>query len=105
MKVTCPHCAANYNIDDRRIPSSGLNVKCPKCSAAFPVKREAEPPPPPPADDQPFSFGQQPGAVPLPAPENPFAAPPPADDQPFSFGQQPASVPLPAPDNPFAQGP
>ena len=26
MKVACPHCSAAYNIDDRRIPATGLNV-------------------------------------------------------------------------------
>ena len=31
MKVACPHCSAEYNIDDRRIAPAGINVKCPKC--------------------------------------------------------------------------
>jgi predicted Zn finger-like uncharacterized protein len=29
MKVACPHCSVAYNIDDRRVPSRGVNVRCP----------------------------------------------------------------------------
>ncbi|HSM93468.1 MAG TPA: zinc-ribbon domain-containing protein, partial [Anaeromyxobacteraceae bacterium] len=128
MKVTCPHCGALYSIDDRRIPATGLNVKCPKCAAAFPVRREAAPPAPP-AEE--LSFGAPQGAIPLPAPENPFAPPPPAavednpfalpppavEDnpfalpppasagEPFAFEEVQGSIPLPAPENPFALPP
>lgn len=59
MKVACPHCHAAYNVDDRRIPASGLNVRCTKCRNAFPVR----------APD-----GGQAGAVPLPAPASATAA-------------------------------
>ncbi len=38
MKVACPHCSAAYNVDDRRIPAAGLNVRCPKCQSTFPVR-------------------------------------------------------------------
>lgn len=63
MRITCPSCQASYNIDDRRLPAAGLNVRCPKCQNAFPVK----PPPPVPA-----------AAVPLPvAAAAPAAASPP----------------------------
>lgn len=59
MRVTCPTCHAEYKIDERRVPPGGLNVRCPKCQGAFPVR-------PP-----------QGSGVPLPVPESvpPFAAP------------------------------
>ena len=108
MKVNCPHCGANYNIDDRRIPASGLNVKCPKCTATFPVRREAAAPPPPPAVE-PMAFERHAGSIPLPAPENPFAMPPPAPEEnpcampPPAPEENPFAMPLPAlEDNPFA---
>ncbi|MGB8933398.1 MAG: zinc-ribbon domain-containing protein, partial [Anaeromyxobacteraceae bacterium] len=105
MKVNCPHCRANYEIDDRRIPASGLNVKCPKCAKSFPVRREPEPPPPPPVEE-PFSFDPQEGSIPLPAPENPFALPPPEFvEEPFAFEGPQGSIALPPPENPFALPP
>jgi predicted Zn finger-like uncharacterized protein len=41
MKVSCPSCGTNYNIDDKRIPSGGAKLKCAKCQSTFPIKREA----------------------------------------------------------------
>ena len=41
MRVGCPHCHAAYNIDDRRVPATGLNVRCPKCRDTFPVRPAA----------------------------------------------------------------
>src|SRR6266540_1396473 len=80
MKVACPHCSAAYDIDDRRLPAGGLNVRCPKCREAFPVTKDAAP----------IAGG---GAVPLPAPAG--AAQPP-DASPFAMPFA-APVPLPAP--------
>lgn len=38
MKVTCPSCRTNYNIDDKRIPAGGAKLKCAKCQTTFPIK-------------------------------------------------------------------
>ncbi len=32
MKVSCQKCGARFKIDDSKIPSQGLKMKCPKCS-------------------------------------------------------------------------
>jgi predicted Zn finger-like uncharacterized protein len=112
MKVACPHCHASYNLDDRRIPDKGLNVRCPKCRDTFPVRREqaatadgAVPlPAPPPA----AAAAQRPpeGAVPLPGSSAPrpsvIAPPPPAPAvPPAPFDLEPPGaagpVELPAP--------
>jgi predicted Zn finger-like uncharacterized protein len=56
MKITCESCSAQYDLDDNRIPPSGLTMKCPACLHSFTVKKGApaaaglpQPPPPPPA--------------------------------------------------------
>ncbi|HVE86956.1 MAG TPA: zinc-ribbon domain-containing protein, partial [Myxococcales bacterium] len=40
MKVSCPSCGTNYNIDDKRIPPGGAKLKCAKCQSTFPIKRD-----------------------------------------------------------------
>ncbi len=37
MQVACPSCAAEYPVDERRLPASGLKMRCPKCGARFHV--------------------------------------------------------------------
>lgn len=37
FKVECPGCNAPYQVDERRVPSSGLKMRCPKCGASFQV--------------------------------------------------------------------
>src|SRR5689334_12337249 len=68
MKVSCPSCQTNYNIDDKRIPPGGAKLKCARCQNTFPIKAEEPVSAPPPA----------PAAIPLPgaaAPQpDPYAA-------------------------------
>ena len=37
MKIVCPHCNTNYQIDDSKIPEKGLLVKCSVCQNKFRV--------------------------------------------------------------------
>src|SRR5690242_3242752 len=39
FKVECPGCNAPYQVDERRVPSSGLKMRCPKCGASFQVEQ------------------------------------------------------------------
>jgi len=39
VKISCPNCSAAYELDDARVPPSGLNIKCPKCKNPFTVHR------------------------------------------------------------------
>jgi predicted Zn finger-like uncharacterized protein len=110
MKVACPHCTVAYTIDDRRIPASGLNVRCPKCRQTFPVRKEPEATPPveaaiplpAPAAPEPIapppprvSFG---GAVPLPPPAYDAVARPATQEAAFAPPRATGAIPLPAPD-------
>ncbi|NUP13460.1 MAG: tetratricopeptide repeat protein [Polyangiaceae bacterium] len=66
VKVECHGCSAPYQIDERRIPPSGLKMRCPKCGTGLLVTRPGEegaaappeaprppkPPPPRPAPPQ-----------------------------------------------------
>ncbi|MEO7032202.1 MAG: tetratricopeptide repeat protein [Polyangiaceae bacterium] len=42
FKVECPGCKAPYQVDERRIPSSGLKMRCPKCGTSFKVDPPSE---------------------------------------------------------------
>src|SRR6478609_6848486 len=42
FKVECPGCKAPYQVDERRIPGSGLKMRCPKCGTSFKVDPPAE---------------------------------------------------------------
>ncbi len=37
MQVACPSCSAEYPVDERRLPASGLKMRCPKCGSRFHV--------------------------------------------------------------------
>ncbi len=109
MTLACPSCGSEYNLDDSRIPASGMPLRCPKCGTTFQVTRQgvvaapakpvplpglggARPPPPPPPSVPPQQTGH---AVPLPAAGRPAsgvaAAPPP----PVRQQQAGTAVPLP----------
>ena len=42
MKIVCPHCSTNYQIDDSKVPEKGLPVKCSVCGNKFRVFRNSE---------------------------------------------------------------
>ncbi|MGH7439523.1 MAG: zinc-ribbon domain-containing protein, partial [Polyangiaceae bacterium] len=35
LKVECDSCKASYPIDERRVPPTGLKMRCPKCGHSF----------------------------------------------------------------------
>ena len=37
IKIQCPSCAASYELDEKRMPSVGLNMRCPQCTEVFRV--------------------------------------------------------------------
>lgn len=74
MRLTCPNCAAQYEVDDRVIPSAGRDVQCSNCGHAWfqpPAGADlAQAPQPEP--DLPF----EPAAAPLPEADEPQEAEP-----------------------------
>ncbi len=42
FKVECPGCNAPYQVDERRVPATGLKMRCPKCGTSFKVDAPAE---------------------------------------------------------------
>ena len=90
MKVSCPSCQTNYNIDDKRIPPGGAKLKCARCQTSFPIKVDA------------VSAPAQAAAIPLPgaAPQSaaiplPGAAPQSAAIPLPGAAPQSAAIPLP----------
>src|SRR4249920_2748597 len=65
LKIECESCKAPYQIDERRIPPTGLKMRCPRCGHSFVVKNPSAPAAPPPA------------AAPAPPPPAPAVAMPP----------------------------
>jgi predicted Zn finger-like uncharacterized protein len=37
IKVACLSCSAPYDLDERRLPATGLRMRCPKCGTSFQV--------------------------------------------------------------------
>ena len=37
IKVACISCQAPYDLDERRLPATGLKMRCPKCGTSFQV--------------------------------------------------------------------
>ncbi|ATB31741.1 tetratricopeptide repeat protein [Melittangium boletus] len=64
MKVSCPSCQTNYNIDDKRIPPGGAKLKCARCQNTFPIK---------PDESASAPAAAAPAAIPLPGPARPQA--------------------------------
>ncbi|WNG39081.1 tetratricopeptide repeat protein [Archangium violaceum] len=74
MKVSCPSCQTNYNIDDKRIPPGGAKLKCARCQNTFPI-RPAETVSTPAAVPLPGTAAPHSAAVPLPGATAPQADP------------------------------
>jgi predicted Zn finger-like uncharacterized protein len=88
MNVACPSCKTRYQVDDARVPPTGVTIRCPKCSHSFLAKRPDAPGAPPRAATT---------AVPLPG-SAPVRPPPPqatAPQAPAAAPQQGQAVPLP----------
>ena len=40
IRVSCPSCNASYDVDENRLPATGLRMRCPKCAESFQVHRD-----------------------------------------------------------------
>src|SRR5262245_61706497 len=44
LRVQCEQCKAPYQVDERRVPTNGLKMRCPKCGHTFTGKVDATAP-------------------------------------------------------------
>jgi predicted Zn finger-like uncharacterized protein len=97
MKVSCPSCQTNYNIDDKRIPPGGAKLKCARCQTTFPIKPGSEGMATPVAIPLPGAAAPAPqAAIPLPGAAAPAPAPQAAIPLPGAAAPAPqAAIPLP----------
>ncbi|EYF03927.1 tetratricopeptide repeat protein [Chondromyces apiculatus] len=110
VKVECDGCKSPYQVDERRIPPTGLKMRCPKCGKSLLVSKPgAEPAPaaaPAGGDEADLpAIAPRKGVAPRPAAAAPSAepqrkAPPPRR----GFGEIDLQVDLPSPDEPGALG-
>lgn len=47
MIVECDHCHTRYNVDEKKVPATGVKVRCQKCQHVLFIQREPAPPPEP----------------------------------------------------------
>src|SRR5438105_11260696 len=40
LRIECQSCKAPYQVDERRVPPTGLKMRCPKCGHTFLVKAD-----------------------------------------------------------------
>lgn len=102
MKISCERCSAQYDLDENRIPPSGMMMKCPACLHQFTVRRGGAsssvpsmpkppvaptppPPKPPKREIELSSFSEDEGPTPLP------------DAAPGMIAPGPDEIDLPAP--------
>ena len=111
FKVECPGCKAPYQVDERRVPSTGLKMRCPKCGTSFKVDppsdgRRTGPSPvlgnlpekAPPAARPDVDL---PSPVQRPAPPRPPAGPPRPAAKPAA--PEPAPPRVPPPEDPYGE--
>src|ERR1700691_6162018 len=92
LKVECEACKAPYQVDERRIPPTGLKMRCPKCGHAFTVKSPDAGSGPPSSKLQGTMIGVAPAAT---AASKPPTPPPAASKAPLP--PPPAAKPAPKP--------
>ncbi|HEX6836583.1 MAG TPA: zinc-ribbon domain-containing protein, partial [Polyangia bacterium] len=113
MKISCERCSAQYDLDENRIPPSGMMMKCPACLHQFTVRRSgatvptmpkppvapAPPPPKPPArrEIELSTFHADEGPTPLPDAAPGMIAPPNPDEIDLPAPKDTSAPELPAP--------
>ncbi len=67
LRVECESCKAPYQVDEKRVPPTGLKMRCPKCGHTFLVQSGAGAAPPPPAAAPPPPAAPRPAAPAAPS--------------------------------------
>uniref|UniRef100_A0A7C6AFL9 Zinc finger/thioredoxin putative domain-containing protein n=1 Tax=candidate division WOR-3 bacterium TaxID=2052148 RepID=A0A7C6AFL9_UNCW3 len=95
MIVECSSCHSKYNVDESKIPATGVKVKCPKCQNVILIKKEI----PKPIPETPrVDFPPPPPKVePPPAPKVEPPVPPEVEPPPTTKIETPKQVSVPEP--------
>lgn len=72
MIVECSNCHSKYNVDENKIPPSGIKARCHKCGAIIFLQKKA-----PPEEKKPETIPPEPKVSPPPPPTPPPPPPPP----------------------------
>lgn len=87
MIVECNNCHAKYNVDESKIPDTGIKVKCHKCQSIIFIEKEKASPEPIPPKPAPVSTPPPPEKPPEPSVQTPSAAPKVSDQHISSYGE------------------
>jgi tetratricopeptide (TPR) repeat protein len=79
IKVECISCKNPYELDEKRLPASGLRMRCPKCGVSLLVFADGRVQAAPPPVAPPGAFGNAPRPIPSPGPVVPRPVVPPPD--------------------------
>ena len=79
IKVECISCNNPYELDEKRLPASGLRMRCPKCGTSLLVFADGRVQAAPAPVAPPGAFGNAPRPMPPPRPAVPRPVVPPPD--------------------------
>lgn len=102
MNVQCTHCSTVFRVDPRKVPASGVRVRCSICRGVFEIAGSGSAQPQPAAASTPAQAVSTPAPAPAPTPAAAPAAPPPLPPPlppraPAPAAAAPAPAPPPAP--------
>jgi predicted Zn finger-like uncharacterized protein len=92
MRITCPNCGAQYEVDDALIPEAGRDVQCSNCGKGWFQPKNPEPPL---AGEEPETTAELAEAEAAPLPEDEHRD---EDDRPAEFAPPDEPEPVAGPD-------
>ncbi|HEX6368479.1 MAG TPA: zinc-ribbon domain-containing protein [Longimicrobium sp.] len=95
MNVQCTHCSTVFRVDPRKVPASGVRVRCSICRGVFEITGTGEAQPA--AAAAPVQAAPAPAAAPTPTPVHQPTPAPATAAAPAAPPPAPAAAPAPAP--------
>lgn len=88
LNVQCPSCSAPYSLSEKRVPATGMKMRCPKCGSSFVVMQDGG-----------VKSSEAAASTDLPSPRSLGAPAPPPKKKPLFSAPNPSELPT---DDPFA---
>ena len=99
MRLVCPNCDAQYEVDDALTPAGGRDVQCSNCGHTWFQRAAGEPEPEPEVEEQAEEeIGAEPSLPEVDYPEEPEAETPEPEEIPAEAEAEPKPKPEPAPE-------